>query len=231
MPVDVMDRLTAALAGERSSGDPEAAPTHGPIRPATRLDTTRPTTPRKPGRGRRSRLTLGALAAVVALVAVGLGFVVKLAGAPAEMSSGSANVASAPDQFKPMNLPGVTITASGTDYTTLNLNSATPPSVPAPLSPTSGAIKSPAGIKAPPGIAAPLNLADVPPALHRLLDPGSLRACLTKIEGLATGTARSVDFATYDGTPAIIVTLESPSSRVAVDADCDPMSPVTTSHS
>ena len=228
MPSDVMDRLSAALTAERSSGDPEAVPRRGPTRPSSRHDASRPTTPR--ARGRRYRAALGALTAVVVLVAVGIGFGVKFAGAPSEKSSGTTSDAAAQPPLHTFSLRGVTITASGTNYTALSIT-AVAPSAPGGLTPAPGGIKSPAGINAGSGVAPAPALTDVPPALRRLLNPDTLRTCLTKIEGLQTGTARQVDFATYDGSPAIIVTLESPNSMVAADPDCDPMSPVTTSHS
>jgi len=237
MPPDVADRLTAALIAERSAGDTavseqvtptQAAPRRRPLRsPATRPPTSR----KSSGRGRRSRSpwTLGALAAVVVLVVVGLGFVVKFVAAPTEKSSGSASVASAPE-LDGVGLPGLTITSSGIDYTSLTFSAVTP-TKPSPLAPSAAtAIKSPAGINGP-SLNGPKALRNVPPALDRLLDPVTLRACAIKIEGLATGTARSIDFATYHGAPAIIVTLESPTSRVAADPNCDLISPVTSAHS
>jgi hypothetical protein len=236
MPADVTDRLTAALAAERAGGRSTvsghvARPGETPPRVSGRGDATRPSTSRKRS-GRRSRPTwaLGALAAVIALVVVGLGFVVKFAAAPTEKSSGSASVAAAPD-LAGSALPGLTITSSGTNYTTLGFGAATPAG-PSPLAPSTTAPgRSPAGIVIGPGVSSPKALRNVPPALDHLLDPTTLRACVIKIEGLATGTARSVDFATYDGAPAIIVTLESPNSIVAANPDCDLISPVTSTHS
>jgi len=60
----------------------------------------------------------------------------------------------------------------------------------------------------------------VPAGLDRLLDPAALDVCLRAIETVAGGTAQRLDFATYQGGAAVIVTLASPASVVAAGPNC-----------
>ena len=55
--------------------------------------------------------------------------------------------------------------------------------------------------------AAALQRGVAPAALTRLRDPAALQGCLTELSGTATTTALALDYAAYDGAPALIVVL------------------------
>jgi len=227
MPTDISDRLAAALIAERAP----AAPRLSDQRPPRSSAATGPPASRKPPGRRRSRHTAwsrGALVAVAVLVVAGLGLFAKFGISPEATSNSKTTAASGSDAAAPA-LPGLMITASGTNYTSLLTPFAASATPTNPLI-VPHATRSPAGINGP-ALGSPSTLEHVQPVLDRLLNPATLRACLTKIEGLAGGTAQSVDFATYEGTPAIVVVLDSPSSAIAADSNCDLLSPVTTPHS
>jgi anti-sigma factor RsiW len=63
-----------------------------------------------------------------------------------------------------------------------------------------------------------LKSAPVPPALGRLAS-GGLPNCLARVQDQFGATPQKADFATYAGTPAVVVTL-SDGTVVAVGADC-----------
>ncbi|GAB7041327.1 MULTISPECIES: hypothetical protein [Catenuloplanes] len=56
----------------------------------------------------------------------------------------------------------------------------------------------------------------VPPALARLTDPAALRACLQAIaveHGVAAVTARLIDYASFEGSPGMLVLFTDPAGR------------------
>jgi hypothetical protein len=127
------------------------------------------------------------------------------------MSGSSAGVRdnsakSAPGMGAPELSSGVgpPISISGTDYTHATLGQAANRSnsrLPAAAAGTSGE--------------------QVPAALDRLLDPGQRAGCLAAIVSADGGTPTAVDFARYQGQPALIVTLAGgTAAAVAVGPDC-----------
>jgi hypothetical protein len=211
MPADVIDRVDAALA------------TAGAVRPpaATRvisLDAAR--------RTRRRRVAQFAAAAAV-LVAVGAGVVtLNNGGVPQATSAGSGAAGTAPRNdlaSRPSSglaLPfgsGTVVTASGTDYTAATL---------ARAATVRGS--DTVGNNAP----EPTTAAPVPPdllqskqaeLLGRLTTTGGLAACITQVVAVHPGQVTAIDYARYESTPALIVTVRQPAGSllvVAVGAEC-----------
>jgi hypothetical protein len=242
MPADVAARIEAALAGEAARTGaataarddarrgnacaPDLVPAsragRGSVRPGDR-DRARNTgaspsgpptrtgdAPRRPGRA-RSRRVLAWAGAVVAFVALAGGVrLVTLGQQGVSNSASSATTASTPGDSAgarnaapeaagraPAALPAGA-TASGTDYRPDTLARA--------------ARIEPAAV-APGGT--------VPPDLARLADPTALAACTSGLTDRYGGTVRSVDFARFQGAPALIVVLDGrPVRVVAAGARC-----------
>lgn len=231
-PVDVAARLDAALAAERpqtapAAERPQMAPAaerpdsvpvrpgeadRGSTRPGGRRATSGSTGP-APGRRARRRRALawaGAAAVVFALAAGG----VTAATMGHQRSTSSASTASgaisgpardsakapqaaAPEAAGRLALPPVA-RASGTDYRADTLARA-------------AAVQLTAGDSAGPA----------PVALERLADPAALAACTSALTVRYGGTVRTVDFARFNGVPAVIVVLDGQPVRVvAAGARC-----------
>lgn len=219
MPADVAARIEHALG--RTAGERATASGRGPVggTGSNVIDL---------GRARRWRRAALATTAVAAAVAVCAGGLVALNGLRSvnnSATSSAGGAANAPQVTQ--DTPTVpTILVSGTDYTHVQL--ATPPAqagrVPDALSGQPGKA-APSGAAAAPGgrsnaDAVPPSTA-VPAELARLTDPAQLRACLDAIVAVDRGQPTSVDYARYQGQPALIVTLAvGPVTAVAVRPSC-----------
>ena len=234
MPTEVAARLTSALAevargresqpsSEPLDADPHGAGRQGPAdnRPGRGGGGTRPPTVRTPsGRsGSRTLWTRLALVSVFVLAVVGVGFLVRLAPSTQSNSTSSGSALAAPDVRLPelAARPGLTVTASGTQYSasTSVYGGANSSEVPRPTAAGSGG-----GVQPLHQTAKAVSPDRAPAALGRLTSPAALEACLEAVETSVGGTTRSVDFASYDGAPALIVVLDSPPRAVAVDPNC-----------
>jgi negative regulator of sigma E activity len=214
MPADVAARVDAALAAEtrRMSGGAVVS-----------LDAAR--------LARRRRVTRLALAAA-ALLVVGVGVPVALktagsmtnnSGSTAAGQAQSGNAAGVAPPQAP-SLPGVTITASGRDYTTSTLADAAR-SAPAPA-PTAALTSSVTGsVTGAPGAAGdsaeksastPGSLSAGPAGVLR--DPVRLSACLAAITADHPGRAVSVDYALFDSQPAVVVVVDQATGKLVVAA-------------
>jgi hypothetical protein len=172
-------------------------------------------------RWRRAALTTAAVAAGAVAIIGGLAALGAQHSTSNSATSSGAKAAPGPAQAYGRVPPTL---ATGTDYTHSNLRygilgptSGRAPDaavVPAPsLAPRSGAAGAGALNSGPP--------AAVPPALSRLTDPTQLRTCLDEIVAAQGGQVVAVDYARYQGAPALIVALTG--SRITVVAagpDC-----------
>ena len=161
-------------------------------------------------------------AAVLIIFIGGLSVVAKLGSNSGAKSNSSTSggeksaVAGAPPSLPDMSTrPGLSIIASGKNYSLSNLSG----SVPGPAftvhnrAPSNGpALSAPTDAQPQPG--------SVPEALSRLLDPSALNDCLTAVEATNGGTVSAVDFASYQGQPALIVTIDTPATVVVVGPAC-----------
>jgi len=227
----LVDRALARLPEERMPGDVAARIDRALDRAAA---TTSPATGTGSnvvdlGRARRWRRAALATTAAAAVVAVCIGGLVALGGnRSSNTSSSSAGTAvTAPQTDAASGVPP-TLT-SGTNYTHAQL--ATPP----PRSDYAANPAAPPGegqlTSQPPGSAGRSSVrsgvggapdsAAVPAELARLTDPTQLRACLDAIVAAEHGQPTSVDYARYQGAPALIVTLAvGPVTAVAVGPSC-----------
>lgn len=186
MPAAVLHRALAALPAE---------PVEQPA-PVRELPVTR---------RRRYRPLLGWAAAAAVVVLAGIGLTVGLHATGGTNSSGADDASgrtpanSAPrsgpavmgKQTGPDDQPNpekVLLTASGTDYTRAALSRVT-------AAGASGAMS--AG-----------QLTGVPAGLSRLTDMSELNLCLRAVATVHPGTARLVDYARFEGSPALIVVLD-----------------------
>ncbi|MDQ6649800.1 MAG: hypothetical protein M3Z02_06750 [Actinomycetota bacterium] len=184
MPADVAERIHSALSEAASS---QALPT-----PVTML----------PERQHRRRFTVaGSAAAAVVLLFAGAVVFGATRGQSASHPS-TASKAAAP------GMPAV-VSATGRDYS----RAALPEAVPGllhPLGRAAGApLPSPQGAAPQPGPVTGSNAAVAPDphALDRLRNPVALRACLTELSGAATVQALALDYAAFEGEPALVVVL------------------------
>ena len=201
IPTEVADRLTAALALET----PPA-----PARTATVVDLST--------RRRWTRRAAGLTAVAAALAAI-LGSVAALSSRQGETASTSAGRAPAPISA-PAAGSAVADTAqlvvrhSGTDYTAQTLgrvNGAPGAVAPVPSAPAGGL-----GSKQEQAPRAPQPAA---PALDRLGGDAALHQCLATIVDRYGGQPTAVDYARFDGAPALIVSL-SDRRIVVAGPDC-----------
>jgi hypothetical protein len=207
VPVDVADRIDRALSAS-------VAGTKSNVVEITRHR-----------RWRRAALTTAAVAAGAVAV---IGGIAALGGQPGSSTSASSNAggkAVAPDQAFASVPPTL---ASGTDYTSDTLRHG----IINPARGEAAAAPNAAGAPEPSVPRSGLPLADnsgptagpppnVPAGLSRLADPVQLRACLDDIVTAEGGRVSQVDYARYQGAPALIVSLVG--GRVSVAAagpDC-----------
>jgi hypothetical protein len=186
LPVDVAAQLDAALVRE---GQPADAGT-----------------PRKaPSRWRRVVLGTAAAAAVVAAVFGGIAVLSNggvLPGARSN-SGGSAGLAASPAEGFAQS-GGATVLHSGTDYTPQNLATAL------------GNSRADTATKPKDAAPGPQAAAGADSALARLENPQALRDCLGAILAAHDGTASTVDYARFQGRPALIVVLATGNRNLVV---------------
>jgi len=217
MPSELADRITTSLQALAPDADRRAAARPAPSRPAgERPPAGRPPTASTPRRRRGFMQNRWLQAAAVLIIFFGgLSVVIKLgSNSTSENSttSGSAKAGAgsvAPNLPDMSTRPGLVLTASGKDYNSATLTG----TVPAPA--FTAHLAAPSG-----GEAAPRAPASVPTPLSRLLDPSALNDCLTAVEATTGGTTTSVDFASYQGQPALIVDINTPATVVVVGPDC-----------
>jgi hypothetical protein len=167
-----------------------------------------------PRRGRRLRWAapIAVAAGLIAFVGFGLDY---LAGRESNSASTDSAAGSAVQGKAPRLAPSEQTFASGIDYTRATLGIV-------PAQPMSGALTSPAspGRKTTPEMAS-----GVESALQRLTSPTALAECLAAIEEANAGGAlspESVDYARFNGAPAVIVRFTSDNGHWAwaSGADC-----------
>lgn len=189
MPDDVSERLSAALAAQ---SEPPAVAIVPPG--VTMLPTARAR--------RRFTVAGSAAAAVILLLAGGVVFGA-VHGHPGRVASSTVK-AGAPNQR-------VAVSSTGRDYTRADLPSAVPGLV-HPLAASAGAAAPTPLTRAPsqaPGDSGANSAAGAPDthALDRLHNQTALRTCLTELAGSATVAPLALDYAQFEGAPALIVVL------------------------
>jgi hypothetical protein len=210
VPSAVQDRLDAALAGAVTAPPADA--------PVVDLDRAR-----EARRRRRMRWTAGLATAAAVLVCGGVGVQVIRAGlatdsdsssssAPNVAAGGPARTGTAAADSGAGAAAGSPLISSGRDYGPGTLGDLTA-SVPQTQSRNAlaegdgaGSASAAAGAKAP---------GQVPSPLARLAAPAARAACLTAITKEYGGQVTLVDYAAFEGQPALIVVVDG--SRTAVD--------------
>ena len=184
-PADLEDRLLAALARERRTVLPLVAP--APRRRPVWL---------VPGR----LVPVGAAAGLLAVLATGA-VLLGRGSTTSSTTSGGATVAAAP-------APQVRRLDSGTDYRRTGTSFARAlPQLLSSAGPTSAGPTSAAAERKADAGAAPAQAAD---PLARLRDDAALARCLSSLTPPEDpGLPLAVDYATYDGAPALVVVLPS----------------------
>jgi hypothetical protein len=236
IPDDVAARLDATL-DEAHGTDSADAPVLSLVGQDRGIGRTRSHRPSQPTRRTVPWPWLAAAAAVIGVVLVGLpalgGLFTKMDGSPTSASdSGSGGFAAsrengqeaapvAPRGAQDSAAGGAVVTFSGIDYTASSLKALS--AVRGPLTDTGSAKSVPApnfeslqsySAQSAPPVAQ--RTAPVPTELARLLDPVALSACVAAVESVTPGRATAVDFARYQGRPALVVTVGTTSGLVAV---------------
>ncbi len=188
VPPDVVARLDRALATEAGAHPGTGAK-------VVRLDQRR----------RGWRVAAGVVAAAAVVAAVFGGVTALRGGSQYAATSGAnkdarSNAGGSAVTAPQLSGPATAVTASGTDYTHATLGQA-------------GLVAAPYSAKAP-AAAGNADELSVPPALARLTDPAARSACLAAIVAADGGTPTSVDYARYQGQPALIVVLSGGAKRV-----------------
>jgi hypothetical protein len=190
-------------------------------RPAGREDATGPagttTGPDRDAAGarrrRQRRSRIGGFLIAVVIIAAFAG-AIRWSGLTSGASgTGKAGSAVNAPAAEPNRLPqdfasGVTILHTGTDYTASTLTVGAPASLP-------GASPQPPGIGP-----AHTDAGQGPTELGPLSDAGSLPSCLMAITTAHPGRVTAIDYARYQGQPALIVWLADPAAAVAVGSRC-----------
>lgn len=205
MPADVAGRIDAALAAVHR---PHTAPVRS-------LSVAR----------QRRRHALVAAAAAVVVGVVGLGVASQVL--PGLRGFASTEAAEAPQPVRgegaaePDDSVGtphntVTVMSSGTNYTASTLRQLVGAGVRATPDRAGKSTRSPAGVEAP-----ALPAEDDP--LARLRDPAELKSCLDAIRAQQLGVPTLIDYARYEGAPALVVVLRQgagASTVVVAGPDC-----------
>ncbi|MGC9667017.1 hypothetical protein ACNTMW_10745 [Planosporangium sp. 12N6] len=214
VPTDVLARLDAALATEPIPTWPAPAGDGAGSRHLSVLAGGR-SGARQPSRHRRWRTAVGVAAGIVAVGLAGTALVPQL-GRHDPRTSGIAGSDAAGSASTPLEQPpdpasgetAVSVTASGTDYTPQTLATL---GGPVTASHDGDPPKSQAGpnvLQAPSESTPHQPPQEVPAALRPLTDPEIRAACLKALAAQYGGTATSLDYARYQGTPALVVLLD-----------------------
>jgi len=203
VPPDVVGRLDTALAAEarRPAGHAVAAASvAGPAGSVTLL-------PASAGRGsRRAWANPGAVAAGIVVLlgaVVGIGTLIGRDGSQSSTkSSASRSVAGL------VKSPGL-VTGTGRDYTAAALDPYVRTLLATPGAATGTVPQSSASPATAPTPSPQLPTA-VDPTLARLQRPGQLQACVDELAGRRGVVPIAVDFARFQGRPAVIVVLADP---------------------
>jgi hypothetical protein len=215
MPADLAARLdTMFRSADGATTASESPPALALVRGNVAVDDGSTPVPKKIAKraGRRLRFAtpIAIAAGVVAFIGFGMDYV---AGRNAERTSDSAAPAaarpeSAGDSTRSAPLAGPKVLASGTDYTlgTLARETAVPLTAPG-SEPSSTRTSSPE-----------LMTTAEEPELQRLAAMPALQDCLNEIERENVGgtiSVQSVDYARFDGLPAVVVRFTAANGRVA----------------
>jgi len=202
MPAALADALAARWpVPEAAANSDDAADDSGRERPGGTVVSL------ADARRRRSVPRWLPYAAVFVLVVAGLGIgasVIYRNGSDSGRALSSAGSAAKAPMAVPMRT-GLRVEASGRNYTKLS------PAVPGPMH--AGTVRSPdaEGATSPssPGGTSPggPDPASVPAALRPLLPPVALEACLGAVSASVRAVPLTVDYATYRGAPALVITL------------------------
>lgn len=203
VPDDVLARLDAALAGAAAARTADAA-----------NQSRSPAGDELADRRRRQRWLVG-LATAAAVLVCGFAGVTSLQRLGeqrnATATSDSGKVAS--NAKSPLSAQGgsgqsIAVVITGNDYSPSTLarvgTKAAPPAV------TSGGEGSPPS----PAAGSKENMLDVPRALSRLIDPDARAACLDAIVREYGGRVALVDFARFNGAPALVVVVDDAPAAV-----------------
>jgi hypothetical protein len=200
MPDDVLDRIDAALAQAATTQGPAHRPVHDEL------------AARRARRQRRQRWAIGlaTAAAVVTCAVGGVAVVVNQSSRSETAGSSAARDNPAAGSAVPSTVTGpnlsqpngpAALVASGRDYTPDTLGQLSPPPGAKSGQESSDQLR---GNQADSGVAGPLA---------RLTDRTALAACLNAIIAEYGGQVTVVDFARYEGSPALIVVVQG--ARVA----------------
>jgi hypothetical protein len=200
VPDDVLARLDAAFAAEWSAG----------TAPGQVVELAARRAKRPARRWRPSHLAAGltAAAAVIGIALGGVALVGNVNGGAEKSSNGMA--AQGPAPAAPQSLPTV---SSGRDYTAATIASAAGGDAAGGRNPN---LAESAG---PPSE----TDSDATDPLARLRDPVARATCLNLVLAVHAGTPTLVDYARFDGQPALVVVLSGgsgPIEVVVVGADC-----------
>jgi hypothetical protein len=217
MPPDVSARLDAAIAG---LADQSRRATLRPV-PTQARHAARPSGWRRVG-----PTIIGVAAAAIVLV-VGVGVVTNLQ----HRNMGSSNTAAGPGNMSDARggpeaqalAGGPSIRHSGRDYQpgTLSQLAQDQRGAAAPQAPAAAPTATPAPVAGAASKSAP-NVFDAPSPLPRtdplarLADPSALRACLDAVDRSHAGTPALVDFAEFQGAPALVIVVQQPNQVIAV---------------
>ncbi|HET8683626.1 MAG TPA: hypothetical protein VFM54_17435, partial [Micromonosporaceae bacterium] len=223
MPGDVASRLDAALAAagrpqpsdrphpaDRPSSDRPLSDRPSSERPQSRADSRTPGSAARARRRRRGWTLVAVAAGVLALGGVGVPVLTEAlrsrdtvsdSSSESHAQLGEAATAQAPGAAAPPVRAPVLL-ASGTDYSAADL--------------TALAVGRSRSVGASPSAAADFrqwNAALVPPALVGLVDLAARSACLQRLTATYGGFVDTVDFARFEGEPALVVVLVDATAR------------------
>ncbi|HET8660063.1 MAG TPA: hypothetical protein VFM55_13820 [Micromonosporaceae bacterium] len=236
MPGDVASRLDAALASVHAaggmhradrpqlsdradlagraqlSGRPAAADRSPAGRPGSRADSRTPGSAAQARRRRRGWTLVAVAAGVLALGGIGVPVVTEalrsrdtVSGASSESDAQlgrDAATEQAPGAAAPQVRAPVLL-ASGTDYSAADLTALA----------VGNKARSPGGSTGAATDPRRWDAALVPPALSGLVDLGARSACLQRLAAMYGGFVDTVDFARFEGEPALVVVLVDAAGR------------------
>lgn len=220
MPPYLVARLDATIAG---LADPVRSPARPVRSPARGADAQRRRSrPDQPSRWRRAGLAVVGVAAAAVLLGWGVPTVLhglsRQFTGDAQTTSGDVAAGAPAAPVLPGGPPTI---RSGRDYQPGTLGQlsrsfrgaatkATPTPAPAAAAPGSGSTGSNDSAQAP----TLTELSKLP--LSRLANPDALQACLAAVGQTHPGTPSLIDFAEFDGAPALVIVVQQPTGELAV---------------